>query len=82
MLLRRSLACREGGGAPVAYGIHISGNRTNQMGLCLWRSVSLLCQAAEFLEDAALGIVVQIMACSSGKVHVQGVDFLCSRVAE
>jgi hypothetical protein len=30
MLLRRSLACREGGGAPVAYGIHISGNATNQ----------------------------------------------------
>jgi hypothetical protein len=27
MLLRRSLVCREGGGAPVAYGIHISGNR-------------------------------------------------------
>jgi hypothetical protein len=26
MLLRRSLVCREGGGAPVAYGIHISGN--------------------------------------------------------
>ena len=24
MLLRRSLVCREGGGAPVAYGIHIS----------------------------------------------------------
>jgi hypothetical protein len=30
MLLRRSLVCREGGGAPVAYGIHISGNATNQ----------------------------------------------------
>jgi hypothetical protein len=30
MLLRRSLACREGGGAPVAYGIHISGNATYQ----------------------------------------------------
>jgi hypothetical protein len=29
MLLRRSLACREGGGGPVAYGIHISGT-TNQ----------------------------------------------------
>jgi hypothetical protein len=28
MLLRRSLVCREGGGAPVAYGIHISGKRT------------------------------------------------------
>jgi hypothetical protein len=26
MLLRRSLVCREGGGAPVAYGIHISRN--------------------------------------------------------
>jgi len=30
MLLRRSLACREGGGGPVAYGIHISGNATYQ----------------------------------------------------
>ncbi len=30
MLLRCSLVCREGGGAPVAYGIHISGNATNQ----------------------------------------------------
>jgi hypothetical protein len=28
MLLRRSLVCREGGGAPVAYGIHISGKPT------------------------------------------------------
>lgn len=30
MLLSRSLVCREGGGAPVAYGIHISGNTTKQ----------------------------------------------------
>jgi hypothetical protein len=30
MLLRRNLVCREGGGAPVAYGIHISGNPTTQ----------------------------------------------------
>jgi len=30
MLLRRSLVCREGGGAPVAYGIHISGNPTTR----------------------------------------------------
>jgi hypothetical protein len=39
-------------------------------------------KAAELLEDAALGIVVQMMACSSGKVHVEGVDFLRARVAE
>jgi hypothetical protein len=30
MLLRRSLVCREGGGAPVACGIHISGYPTYQ----------------------------------------------------
>jgi hypothetical protein len=28
MLLRPSLVCREGGGAPVACGIHFSGNPT------------------------------------------------------
>jgi hypothetical protein len=30
MLLRRRLVCREGGGALVAYGTHISGKPTNQ----------------------------------------------------
>jgi hypothetical protein len=32
MLLRRSLVCREGRGAPVAYGIHISGNAYQDLG--------------------------------------------------
>ncbi len=43
------------------------------------RAVSLVGQAAERSEDPAVG---NRRACSSGKVHFEGVNFLCARVAE